>query len=56
MSTMKPSDKGSKSFARKSKDTASGKDGGRPTSGPRKSIHSGMIPELPVLVPPSSPA
>ena len=53
---MKPSYKGSKRFARKSKETTSGKDAGRPTSGSTKSTHSGMIPELPVLVPPSSPA
>ena len=53
---MKPSYKGSKSSGRKAKENASGKDNGRPSSTPAKSTQTGMIPELPVLIPPNSPA
>ena len=53
---MKPSYYVSKRFARKPTENISGKGIGRPTTAPEKSIHTGMLPELPVLVPPTSAA
>ena len=53
---MKPSYMGSRSSGCRAKENGGGKDNGRPSSNPAKCTLTGMIPELPVLIPPNSPA